>query len=51
MIGRTSGGERWDFDLLERRTEFLVMHRGSRGDDRDGKGVPILVGAVFMDGR
>ena len=49
--GRTSGGERWDFDTLESRTELRVMRRGIRGDDEDGNGVPILVDATLMDGR
>ena len=47
--GRTSGGERWDFDILESRTEICVVHGGRRGDDRYGDGVPILVDAVLMD--
>ena len=51
MIVRTSEGERWDFNFLESRTEFRVVRGRSRGDDRDGDGVPILVDAVLMDGR
>ena len=41
--GRTSGVERWDIDLLEIRTNLRVVRGGSRGDDGDGNGVPILV--------
>ena len=48
---RTSGGERWYFDLLESWTELRVVRRGSIGDDRDGDDVPILVDAVLIDGR
>ena len=48
---RTSRGERWDFDLLESRTELRIVRRESIGDDRDSDGVPILVDAVLMDGR
>ena len=51
MIGSTSGGERWYFDLLEIRTKFRVVRKRNRGDDGDGDGVPILVDAVLMDGR
>ena len=47
--GRTSGGERWDFDLLEIRINLRVVRGGSRGDDGDENGVPILVDAVSMD--
>ena len=49
--GRMSGGERWDFDILESRTELRVVRGGIIGYDRDGDGVPILVDAVLMDGR
>ena len=49
--GRTSGGERWDFDILESRTELRVLRGESRGDDGDGNGVLILVDNVLMDGR
>ena len=47
--GRTSGGERWDFDLLESQTELRIVRGGSRREDRDGDGVPILMDAVSMD--
>ena len=49
--GRTSGGEQWDFDILKSRTELCVMPGGSRGDDRDGDDVPILVDVVSVDRR
>ena len=47
--GHALGGERWDFDLLESRTELLVVRGGSRGDDGDGGGVPILVDTMSMN--
>ena len=44
MLNLMSGGvERWDIDLLEIRTNLRVVRGGSRGDDGDGNGVPILV--------
>ena len=46
--GRMSEGERWDFDLLESRTKLYVVHGGSRVDDGDSNGVPILVDAVSI---
>ena len=49
--GRTLGGERRDFNLLESRTKLCVVRGGSRGDNRDGDGVPILVDTVLMDGQ
>ena len=49
--GRTSGGEQWDFYILKSRTELCVVPGGSRGDDRDGNNVPILVDAVSVDRR
>ena len=49
--GRTSGGERWDFDLLESRTELRVVRGGMRGDNGDGDCMAIQVDAVLMDGR
>ena len=49
--GRTLGGERRDFDLLEIRTDLRIVVRGIRGDKGDGDGVLILVEDVLMDGR
>ena len=46
---RTSGGERWDFGLLESRTELRIVRGRSRGDEKDSDGVHILMGAVLMD--
>ena len=46
-----SGGEWWDFDLLEIQTELRVVRGGSRGDNGGDEGVPIRVDTVFMDGQ
>ena len=48
--GPTLVGEQWDFNILEIRTKLLVVRGGSRGDDRGGDGVPILVDTVSMYG-
>ena len=48
-VGRTSGGERWDFDILETRTKLRIVRGGSIGDDGESDGMSILVDAVSMD--
>ena len=49
--GHKSGGQRWDFDLLEIRTDLRVVRGGSREDGGDDDGVSVLVDSVSMDGR
>ena len=36
---------------MESRTELRIVRGGSRGDDGDSDGVPILVEAVLMEGQ
>ena len=45
------GGEKWEFNLLENRTELCVVRGGIIGDNRDADCVLILVDSVLMDGR